>query len=113
MGNIDFNVVRKRKFDDPIMEKVQNESINLTCTQTDKLIEEFKKLPESHNGQYINSDLMKMLYRNYKESKENRNRFNLAVSNSAACLANEYYERQIKSKNIDKCIYICRTIWCW
>lgn len=113
MGNIDFKVIRRRNFDDPILEKVENETINLTCTQTDKLLEEYKKFPQSHDGHYINSDLMQMLYPNYRESKENRAKFYLSVGNSAACLANEYYRRQIKSKDVDKCIYICRTIWCW
>lgn len=106
MGNIDKNIIRLKEFDSLDLQRVQNETIKITSTKTDELLEQYKKLIESHNGRYINSDLMKMVFEVYAESQENRGKYNLAVTNSAACLTNEFYTRAIENKDIKRCIYV-------
>lgn len=106
MGNINEDVILRRKFDSLELQKIQEEIIQMTTTRTDELLEKYKKLESAHDGSYINSDLMKMVFEIYAKSSENRSKYNLAVSNSAACLANELYIRQIKNGNINRCVYV-------
>lgn len=106
MGNIDRRVIREKNFESDDMKRVQRDCIECTTTNTDGLLENYLQMEESHNGRYINSDLMKMLFDIYAESMENRNKYNLAVTNSAACLANEYYTRQVQNPDIKRCVYI-------
>lgn len=49
---------------------------------------------------------MKMAFDIYAKSQENRGKYNLAVTNSAACLTNELYIRTLQDENIKRCIYI-------
>ena len=88
MGNIDKNIIKLKMFDSLDLQQVQKETIDLTTSKTDELLEQYKKFDESHNGRYINSDLMKMVFKIYAKSPENRGKYNLAVTNSAACLTN-------------------------
>lgn len=106
MGNIDRNVIRLKEFDSIDMQRVQEETIRIATTRTDELLEQYKKFESSHEGRYINSDLMKMVFNVYAESSENRGKYNLAVTNSAACLTNEFYIRALQDKDISRCIYV-------
>lgn len=106
MGNIDEKTILRKKFDSPELQKVQDEIIKITTTRTDELLEKYKELVSSRDGSYINSDLMKMIFDIYARSQENRGKYNLAITNSAACLTNEFYMRAIKNKNINRCIYV-------
>ena len=106
MGNIDKSIIRLKEFDSLDLQQVQKEVINTATTMTDALFEKYRNIIPSHNGRYINSDLMKMVFKIYSESQENRAKYNLAVTNSAACLTNEFYIRTIKDRNIKRCIYI-------
>ena len=106
MGNIDEKVVLRKTFDSLELQRVQDEIIKITTTRTDELLEKYKKNISSHGGSYINSDLMKMTFDIYAKSQENRGKYNLAVTNSAACLTNELYIRTLKDENIKRCIYI-------
>ena len=106
MGNIDKNIIQLKEFDSLDMQKVQNEVIQITTTKTDELLEQYKGQASSHNGRYINSDLMKMVFQVYAESQENRGKYNLAVTNSAACLTNEFYMRTIQNSDVKRCVYI-------
>lgn len=106
MGNIDKNIIQLKEFNSLDLQRVQNEVIQITTTKTDELLEQYKKQTSSHNGRYINSDLMKMVFEVYAESQENRGKYNLAVTNSAACLTNEFYVRTIKNKDFKRCIYV-------
>lgn len=106
MGNIDKNVILLKKFDSSDLQKVQAETIEITSTQTDELLKQYRRLEGSHNGRYINSDLMKMIFKIYAKSPENRSKYNLAVTNSAACLANEFYIRSINSPDVKRCVYV-------
>lgn len=49
---------------------------------------------------------MKMVFEVYASSQENRGKYNLAVTNSAACLTNEFYTRKIKNKEVRRCVYV-------
>ena len=106
MGNIDKNIIQLKEFDSLDMQKVQNEVIQITTTKTDELLKQYKGQASSHNGRYINSDLMKMVFQVYAESQENRGKYNLAVTNSAACLTNEFYMRTIQNSDVKRCVYI-------
>ncbi len=106
MGNIDEKVIHRKQFDSLELQKAQEEIIKVTTTRTDELLEKYKKLASSHSGSYINSDLMKMIFDIYAKNQENRGKYNLAVTNSAACLTNELYIRTLKDKNINRCIFV-------
>ena len=106
MGNIDKNIIQLKEFNSLDLQRVQREIIQLTTTKTDELLEKYIRHTSSHNGRYINSDLMKMVFEVYAESQENRGNYNLAVTNSAACLANEFYKRTIQNEDFKRCIYV-------
>lgn len=106
MGNIDKNIIKIKDFNSLDLQQAQSEAIKIASTRTDELLERYKKFDESHNGKYINSDLMKMVFGIYSESQENRGKYNLAITNSAACLTNELYLRTIQSKDIERCVYV-------
>lgn len=107
MGNLDKNVIRVKEFDSLDLQRVQRETIELATTKTDELLEQYKKLESSHNGRYVNSDLMKMVFDVYAESPENRGKYNLAVTNSAACLTNELFIRTIQNNDYNRCVFVC------
>ena len=106
MGNIDEKVILRKQFDSLELQEVQDRIIKLTTTRTDEILEKYKELASSHGGSYINSDLMKMTFNIYAKSQENRGKYNLAVTNSAACLTNELYIRTLRDENIKRCIYV-------
>ena len=106
MGNIDKNIIQLKEFNSLDLQRVQREIIQLTTTKTDELLEKYIRHTSSHNGRYINSDLMKMVFEVYAESQENRGKYNLAVTNSAACLTNEIYKRIIQNEDFKRCIYV-------
>ena len=100
MGNIDKAKILLKEFDSLDLQEVQASTVKITTEKTDELLEKYKTFVESHKGAYINSDLMKMVFEVYARSPENRNKYNLAVTNSAACLANEYYKRAVSNPQI-------------
>ena len=106
MGNIDRKIINLKEFNSLDMQRVQEEVIKLATTRTDELLEKYKRQDLSHNGRYINSDLMKMIFDVYAESQENRGKYNLAVTNSAACLTNEFYTRAVHNEEVKRCIYV-------
>ena len=106
MGNIDKAKILLKEFDSLDLQEVQASTVKITTEKTDELLEKYKTFVESHKGAYINSDLMKMVFEVYARSPENRNKYNLAVTNSAACLANEYYTRAVSNPQIKRCVYI-------
>ncbi len=106
MQNIKREQIRQRFPEDIDIGKMEQHAINLATTQTDELLDKYLKLPESRNGAYINSDLMKMTFKFYAESLENRRKYNMSVTNSAAVLTNELYIRTINNNNIKRSIFI-------
>ena len=81
MGNIDKAKILLKEFDSLDLQEVQASTVKITTEKTDELLEKYKTFVESHKGVYINSDLMKMVFEVYAKSPENRNKYNLAVSN--------------------------------
>ena len=68
MGNIDKNIIQLKEFNSLDLQRVQREIIQLTTTKTDELLEKYIRHTSSHNGRYINSDLMaKVLFNLEKE----------------------------------------------
>ena len=106
MGNIRIENIWERGFEDPELLKIENICRDKASNETDKLLEKYSNLEQSINGNYISSDLMKMVFPFYAENIENRRKYNLAVSNSAACLAGEMYRRAVNNKEINRCIFV-------
>lgn len=105
MENVDINKIRLRGLKG-ILRKMEESCRVFASRNTNKILELYKKLPESRNGRYINSDLMKMTFPFYAKSAENREKYNLSITNSAAVLTAEAYNRAIKDPKVNKCIYI-------
>ena len=106
MENIRIENIWKRGFEDPDLLKVEEMCRKETSEKTWELIDRYTNLEQSMNGNYISSDLMKMVYPFYADNIENRRKYNLAVSNSAACLANEIYRKSICKTGIERCIFV-------
>ena len=107
MGNIDKNKIRKKGFIEESKEaKIEEYCRDMASKQTDGFLEMYNKLPESRDGRYINSDLMKMTFPFYAKDFENRKLYNMSITNSAAVLTNEAYLRAIKKEDIEHCIFI-------
>lgn len=107
MGNIDIETIRKKGFKaDSKLALVEKYCRECASEYTDEFIDRYNNLEGSHNGRYINSDLMKMVYPFYAKNNENRKLYNLAITNSAAVLTNEAYRRAILRNDINRCIFI-------
>lgn len=106
MENICIDNIWKRGFDDPDMIKVEEETRIETSTNTEKCIRKYKELEQSRDGNYISSDLMKLVFEKYANDIEYRRKYNLAVSNSAACLANKAFRIAIANPNVKHCIFV-------
>lgn len=106
MAKIELENIWKRGFEDPELLEIEEMCRKKASEETDELIQEYIKLERSRNGNYICSDLMKMVFPIYAENIENRRKYNLAVSNSAACLANEAFRQILRRPGIKRCIFI-------
>lgn len=107
MGNIDARTIRKKGFKiGSKEEEIEEYCIKMATTHTDGLLESYDKLENSRGGKYINSDLMKMIFPFYESSLENRRKYNMSITNSAAVLTNEKYKRAILCEGVKRCIYI-------
>ena len=65
MENICIDNIWKRGFEDPDMIKVEEECRIETSTNTEKCIKKYKELEQSRAGNYISSDLMKLVFEKY------------------------------------------------
>ena len=106
MENICIDNIWKRGFEDPDMIKVEEETRIETSSNTEKCIKKYQNLEQARNGNYISSDLMKLVFENYANDIEFRRKYNLAVSNSAACLANKAFRIAIADPKIKHCIFV-------
>lgn len=106
LGNIKMENIWERGFDDPDLLRVEKMCRETASNETDELLEKYMHLEQSRNGNYISSDLMKLVFPFYAENIENRKKYNLAISNSAACLANEMFRRSLLKPNISRCIFV-------
>lgn len=107
MGNIDRNRIWKKGFpEDSIEAEVEKYCIEMSTSKTDELLKCYSALKMSRGGRYINSDLFKMVFPFYAKKIENRNRFNTAITNSAAVLTSEAFSRAVRNSNVNKCIFV-------
>jgi predicted P-loop ATPase len=77
----------RRKFPQPDRAAVQEQACLAVEADPDRFLAAYRRDSRSFHGRYVNSDLMKEMFPEYKASKEHRNRYNLPVHNSAAVLA--------------------------
>lgn len=106
MENICIDNIWKRGFKDPDMLRVEEETRSETSANTEKYINKYKELEQSRNGNYISSDLMKLVFEKYANDIEYRRKYNLAVSNSAACLASRAFKVAISNPKVKHCIFV-------
>ena len=106
MEKINIENIWTRGFEDPDMIKEEEETRIETSTKTEECIEKYLNLEQSRNGNYISSDLMKLVYDKYANDIEYRRKYNLAVSNSAACLAKIAFKNAISKDSIKHCIFV-------
>ena len=107
MGALKRENIRKQNFEKGSdEEKLEEVCIDVACMYTDGMLSKYRELENSRNGKYINSDLMKMTFPFYAESAENRKKYNMSITNSAAVLTNEAYIRALENEDIKKCIFI-------
>lgn len=106
MENIKIENIWKRNFEDSKMLEVEERTRKYTCSNTEECINKYNNLEQSRNGNYISSDLMKLVFDEYANNIEYRKKYNLAVANSAACLANLAYRTKIKESDADYCIFV-------
>ena len=106
MKKIEIENIWERGFEDPDMLEVEASCRKKTSEETEQLLQKYVELEQARNGNYISSDLMKMVFPFYEENIENRRKYNLAVSNSAACLANEIFRDTVKNSNNKRCIFV-------
>jgi hypothetical protein len=107
MGNINIENIRKKGFAEGTREEfVENYCRTFASKHTDGILELYKKLESSRNGKYINSDLMKMVFPFYASSPENRKMYNQSITNTAAVLTNEAYQRAILNPDVKRCIFV-------
>lgn len=106
MENIKIENIWERGFTDLDSLRIEKMCREKASSETEKLIQDYIKLERSRNGKYISSDLMKLVFPFYANNIENRKKYNLAVSNSAACLANIAYRKAICEKGVTRCIFV-------
>ena len=106
MGKIKIENIWEKLFKEKDFLEIEFECRKKASEETDELIQKYTELEQARNGKYISSDLMKMVFPFYADNIENRRKYNLAVSNSAACLANEAFQREINNEEIKKCIFV-------
>ncbi|MCL2761155.1 MAG: zeta toxin family protein [Desulfuromonadales bacterium] len=86
-------LINRRDFADLNRAAVQNEVIAAIAADSEQFFERYKKMPQSFNGHFVNSDLFKETFLQYAASKESRNLYNTPVHNAAAVLAAEQFKR--------------------
>ena len=107
MGNVSRDIIRKKGFA-PGSQEARYEELYITAASkyTDLILKYYQMLESARDGRYINSDLMKMVFPKYKRDLEHRSRFNMSITNSAAVLTNEAFERAMRRDDIHRCIFV-------
>lgn len=105
---IEKSKIWKQKIITPTEEQAAMEEVFIAraVEETEACIESYLALPASMNGHYINSDLFKEVFPEYKESLETRKKYAEVVHNSAAVLANEMFIRNARDKKVKECIFL-------
>lgn len=87
--------IKRLTFPEPDRAALQETIIKRVEENPDEILKKYEQHPDSHNGRYVNSDLMKEMFPEYAESKEARARYNAVVHHSAAVLAAEQFRRVV------------------
>ena len=106
LENICIENIWKRGFEDADMIEVEEKARIEASSNTEKCIKKYQQLEQSRNGKYISSDLMKLVFDDYAKDIDFRKKYNLAVSNSAACLANKAFREEIANSKVKHCIFV-------
>lgn len=99
-----LGTIRLRDFNDQETKKVQLEAALSVKNNPEKHFATYLEKPQSFNGRYVCSDLFKETFDAYggaahdEYGRAARTKFNPAIHNSAAVLANEQFTRSINSK---------------
>ena len=105
----------KEKKENPIIYKttltgeadeVQKIVMQRAFEHRDECIAAYCALPQSHGGTYINSDLFKEIFPEYSASNETRTKYDLAVHNSCAWLAQELFDMRAQDPEVKGCIFV-------
>ncbi len=85
----------RRDFPQPDRTEIQERIAQQVEREPETFLAHYRKNPRSFRGRYVNSDLMKEAFPEYRESRETRNLYNAPVHNAAAVLASEQYRRVV------------------
>ncbi len=85
----------RRNFSQPDRAEVQERIAQQIEADPEPFLARYGDDPRSFGGRYVNSDLMKETFAEYRQSKETRNRYNAPVHNAAAVLSSEQYRRMV------------------
>ncbi len=105
---IDRSKIWKQKIITPTEEQATMEEVFITraVEETEACLESYLSLPSSMGGHYINSDLFKEVFPEYRENVETRRKYAEVVHNSAAVLANEMFIRNARDEKVKECIFL-------
>jgi hypothetical protein len=87
--------ILRRPFSEQDRLRVQERVAALVESNPEPFLAQYAADRRSHGGRYINSDLMKEMFTEYRASAYSRNRYNAPVHNSAAVLAAEQFRRVV------------------
>jgi hypothetical protein len=85
----------RRDFSQPDRAEVQERVAQQVEHDPEPFLARYIEDPRSFGGYYVNSDLFKETFAEYRESRQTRNRYNAPVHNAAAVLASEQFRRVI------------------
>lgn len=94
-----LETITRRSFSQPDRAEVQERVAQQVERDPQRFLALYAADPRSFGGRYVNSDLMKETFAEYRESPEARNRYNAVVHNAAAVLAAEQYRRAIANNS--------------
>ena len=101
--------IKRIGFAEADRQQVENEVIKAVENDPEKFILRYINDQRSFGGRYVNADLFKEQFEQYRKSKETRNRYNNVIHNAAAVLASELYRRVVADRSNsgrDKAIFI-------
>ena len=85
--------IRRRQFDDPAQSALQERLIGAVASDPEPFLARYIDLPNSFQGRFVNSDMLKLTVPEYAESRAARERCNLVVHNACAVLTAEHFRR--------------------
>ncbi len=96
----DIEPIIRRTFPQADRAGIQEQVARAVESDSDHFLAAYRLDARSFQGRYVNSDLMKEMFREYSASKEHRNRYNLPVHNTAAVLAAAQFRAAIDDDSV-------------